>query len=154
MSGGDRPVVDHGSAQSGDQTYGNVAGGDIHQGADANRVLAMVELLVKNAWDDQQQRDIRQRQHDRERREERDRADYHREMTRQRLEKIAGDVERLTGDVAVTQRLGREARRWLIGLTVAVVVIGMVLIGVVVDRMVAAAGLMLVAGLAARLMGR
>jgi gas vesicle protein len=42
--GGPRPVVDHGSSQSGEQHYGAVAGGDItHQGADFGQVLAFLK---------------------------------------------------------------------------------------------------------------
>jgi hypothetical protein len=151
MGGGDTKVIDHGTAQSGEQHYGAVAGGDIHQGADANRVLAMVELLVKNSWDDQQRRAIWEAKEAEERRQRQNEADLHREMTRARLERIAGNVERLTEDMAETQRLGRAARRWLIGLTLALVVIGAIVVAVVADRLGVMAVALLVATIAARM---
>lgn len=129
MSGGDEAVVRLDGAQIGEQKIDQLAQSITNQGADVNRVLTMTELLIKNAWDDAQARDRRQHE-----------ADYHREMTRQRLERIAADVANI--------------QRWLIGLTVALVLVGLVLAGVVIDRLAALAGLAVAAGLAARILGR
>ena len=128
MGGGDDPVVRLDGAQMGDPTFEQLAQTITNHGADVNRVLSMMELLIKNAWDDQQQRDTRQHE-----------VDFHREMTRQRLERIAADVA--------------AARRWLIGLTLALAVVGAIVVAVVADRFGAMALALLVATLAAR-MGR
>jgi hypothetical protein len=55
--------------------------------------------------------------------------------------------------VALTQRLTEELRRWLIGLTLALLVVGAVVVAVVADRLGIMAAALLVATLAAR-MGR
>lgn len=152
MDGGD-PLISLGEAQLGDLATGDLVAGSktTITGADPNRLVTMVELLIKNAWDDQQRRAVWEAKEDEERRHRQNEADYHREMTRQRLERIADDVAGLGRDIAETRRLGQEARRWLIGLTLALVVVGAVVVAVVADRLGVMALALLTATVAARL---
>jgi hypothetical protein len=108
--GGDGTGADLSGAQIGDAQIGTVAGHDVINGADPARLMAMVEMLIRNHWDDRQDRDVRQTQ-----------ADYHREMTRQRLEVIAADVQ--------------ATRQWVIGLAVFACVLAAVVVAVVIDRL-------------------
>lgn len=144
---GDQPIVRL-PDQSGDVSIGTAAQSVTYQGADANKLIAMMELIVKNDWDDRQQREIRMAQVDETARIAKDQADFHREMTRQRLERIASDVTTLAQDITATHRLTVQAQRWLIGLTAAVVLLALIVLAVVADRV--AAGLVLAAWLATR----
>lgn len=136
MAGGE-PVIRM-PEQAGDVSIGTAAQSVTnHSGIAAGEAFGFIKDYL---WADDQRRE--QRQHE---------FDLFQRMTSDRLEKIAEAMETMTHDIAETRRLGQEARRWLIGLTLALVVVGAVVVAVVADRLGVIGLALLVATAAARI---
>jgi len=132
-----------GSQQIGDIATRDIAAGSItHHGVDPARLADLMETLIKNAWDDRQDRDVRQAKVDDERRRDRDESAMHWQMTRQRLDVVVTRLDHLDATAAETNA---EARRVRVAGAVLAAVLALIIIAIIViaiDRYYLAGGLL------------
>jgi hypothetical protein len=131
-------------AQAGDVSVGDVAAGNLVKitGADANKILGLLEAQIRYAWDDDQRREARQAQVDADRQHDLDAAAMHWQMTRQRLDVIVTRLDHLDTATAETHA---EARRVRVAGAILAAVLALIIIAVIViaiDRYYLAGGLL------------
>lgn len=115
-----RPAQDYSGAQMGDHQQRDAAGRDIVHGVDADKTLDLVRFF----WEDRQQRDIRRAELDDALQDMRDTIELYRSTITQRINALVELMEQQAYEQ-------RRTRRWLAGLTLAIIVVLAVLAGLV-----------------------
>jgi Flp pilus assembly protein TadB len=125
--------------QAGDVSVGDVAAGNVVKisGADANKIVDLLQAQMRYNWDDDQRREIRQGQMDQTRRRERDEEALRWEMMRQRFEAIATRLDRLD------HRSGQMSRM-VLGVIVVVTLLALAMVAHYLGLIGVAAGAALI----------
>jgi Flp pilus assembly protein TadB len=118
-------------AQVGDVAVGDVAGANVVKitGADANKIVDLLQAQIRYSWDDDQRRELRQAQIDTERRHDQNEASLRWEMMRQRFDIISKRLDHLDASAAATAATVARHIQWsrLIVAVLAVMIIAMAL---------------------------
>jgi hypothetical protein len=136
--------IGFGGAQVGDVAVGDVAAGNVVKisGADANKILDLLQAQIRYNGDDDQRREVRQAQIDAQRRRERDETSLQWAMVRQRLDIVMQRIDRLDATAAETNA---EARRVRVAGLIIAALLGTLIVAVMVllvDRYYLAGGLL------------
>jgi Flp pilus assembly protein TadB len=122
--------------QAGDVAVGDVAGGALTKisGADANRIVDLLQAQLQYSWDDDQRREVRQAQTDAERQRDRDETAMQWRMTRQRLDVVVQRLDHLDATAAETHAEARRVRVAGLIIAAALAALFVAVIVLLVDR--------------------